>query len=200
MRYPKTSLVLAVALTLSLAGSAFAAGISVGGYAGIQSYTGDAAEGWKSGLLLGATGDLALTSSWSVGANVTFATSKHDDDGADAAVLYPPLTGTISDELKIMQFGVHAKYFLPLPGSPVHPYLLAGAGMYQAKVEFSADSYSESSDETDLGFRGGVGANFAVNPMVGIGAEADYHVVQTEGESTTFYGLKAGLVFHLGAR
>jgi opacity protein-like surface antigen len=99
-----------------------------------------------------------------------------------------------------MQFGLHAKYFLPLTGSPVHPYLVAGAGMYQAKVEFSAGTYSESADDTDMGFRGGVGANFTVNPMFGIGAEADYHMVQTEGESTTFYGLKAGLVFNLGAK
>lgn len=194
------ALLAAAALSAFVAPAASAAGVTVGAQVGMQSYTGDAGEGWNSALLFGATGDYALTPAWSIGADVLFSNSKHEDDGVDAATLYPGLTGTISDELKVMQFGAHAKYFLPLKGSPLHPYLVGGVGMYQAKVEFTADSYSESSDDTKLGFRGGAGAHYSVNPMFAIGAEADYHSVQTEGDALTFFQAKAGVFFNLGAK
>lgn len=194
MRFPKLSLLIALALTAFLASSALAVGFSAGVGAGIQSYTGDAGKGWNSGLLIGGWGDYALNSSWAVGADVSYAMSKHDDDGTQGAF------GTISDELKLTQFGGHAKYFFPLPASPVHPYLLAGAGIYSVKVDWSDGPVSESSSDSKFGFRGGVGATYSMNPLFGLAAEADYHVVQTEGESLTFFGIKGGLSFHFASK
>ena len=201
MRFQK-SLVLALVLTAALSGSALATGFSVGVTAGMHGFTGDAGEGLKSGLIFAANGDYSINEMWSAGANLSYSTTKHEEDGKDAAVLYPGsgLTGTISSDLKITQFGVHAKFFPPLTGSPIAPYLVAGAGYYMSKYEFSAGSYSESGDASDPGFRGGVGANYAVNPVFAINAEVDYHSIMTEDESTAMYTARAGVVFKLASK
>lgn len=200
MKLAIRTLVAVAALVFATAATASAAGVTVGVNAGIQSYTGDAGEGWKSGVTFGATGDYMLNEQWSVGVNLGFTSSKHDDDGVEASTLYPGLSGTISDELKVTQYGAHVRWFLPVKGTPVHPYAVAGLGMYGVKAEFSAGSYSEDASDTKFGERLGAGATWMLNPMVGINAEADYHMVQTEGESTNFYGLRGGVTFNLNAK
>ena len=202
MRFPKKSLLLVLALSASLTGSAFATGFSVGATAGMNGFTGDAGEGLKSGLVIAGFGDYMVNDMWAIGVDLSYAISKHEDDGKLAEVVYPGggLTGEITSEVKVMQFGVHAKVFLPMTGSPIAPYLLAGAGMYNGKSEWSVPGYSEESDDSDPGFRGGVGANFTVNPMFGINAEADFNSIMTEGESTNMYTIRAGVVFKLASK
>lgn len=202
MKFHTKSLLLVAALMFALAGSASAVGFSVGANVGMHGFTGDAGEGLKSGLVFAGQGDYSLNPMWSVGANLSFSTSKHEDDGKNAEDVYPGggLTGEISSDLKITQFGVHAKFFPPMTGSPIAPYLVAGAGMYMAKATWEVGSYSENSDESDMGFRGGIGANYAVSPVLAINAEADFHQIMTEDESTNMYTLRAGIMFKLGAK
>lgn len=202
MRFPKLSLFLALALTTMLAGSALAVGFSVGANAGMHGFTGDAGDGLKSGLVFGVQGDYSINPMWSAGATIGYSMSKHEDDGKLAQDLYPGggLTGEISSDLKITQVGLNAKFFPPMTGSPIAPYLTAGVGMYMAKATWEVGSYNENSDESDFGFRGGAGANYAVNPVFAINAEADFHQIQTEGDSTNMYTIRAGVVFKLNSK
>jgi len=197
MRFPTKSLLLVLAFSVALASSALAVGFSVGVTGGMNKFTGDAGEGLKTGMVFGAHGDYMINDMWAAGANLAYSMNKHEEDGEDAATLYPGLTGEISSELKILQFGAHAKFFPPMTGSPIAPYLVAGLGMYNWKSEFSTTGYSEDVSETDFGFRGGVGANYSVNPVFGINAEADFHSIMTEDESTNLFTVRAGVVFKL---
>jgi opacity protein-like surface antigen len=190
---------------LTVAGVALGASLShagafiLGGNLGYQSYTGDVGEGWDPALVYGATVDYALNPMWAIGANLGYSVSKHEDDGKDASTIYPGLTGTISDELTNLQFGVNVKFF-PFKEWPLNPYVVAGVGSYGLKEEFSTANYSESIDATKTGFRGGAGLQWMLTPMIGVTAEGDYHSVQTEGDATTFYGLRAGVAVKLGTK
>ena len=199
MKFHVRSLVLAIAGLALSAGLSHAAGFILGANLGMQSYTGDASEGWNSALLYGATVDYSLSSMWEIGASLAYSNSKHEDDGKDAIYIYPGLSGTINDELSNLQLGVNAKLF-PFKGLPLNPYVTAGIGRYSLKEDFSTANYSESLEATKVGFRGGVGFRWPVTPMISITGEGDYHSVQTEDQATTFYGLRAGVGVGLGAK
>lgn len=198
----KKSLLLVVAFSLMLAGSALAAGFTLGVNGGMAKFTGDAGEGLKTGLVFGATGDYMVNDMWAVGGNLGYQMTKHEDDGKLAEDVYPGggLTGEIESKFNITQVGVHAKFFPPMQDSPIAPYLVAGAGMYMSKYEWSVPGYSEEGDESDFGFRGGAGATYAVNEQVGINVEADFHSIATEGESTNMFSVRAGVMFKLGSK
>lgn len=98
---------------------------------------------------------------------------------------YVIMTSNESDDLKAktMAFGAHGKYFVPTNGQFM-PYLSLGVGMYNRKLEFSgdlADFFGEDnfSDNT-FGFNAGVGVEYKVSPMVGIGAMGAYNYTMGE--------------------
>jgi len=111
-------------------------------------------------------------------------------------------------EMTLTQLGVHGKYLIPVT-SAVHPYVLLGLGMYQAKYndEDTDSSTGPSSFDTDNGsnFGGklGVGANWDLSPMWGIGAEANYNVSSSDKNkgfflsSLQYVGLTAGLTWKM---
>lgn len=202
MRFTKLPILAVLALTAVLTSPAFAVGFSVGANVGMHGFTGDAGEGIKSGLVFGVQGDYSINPMWSAGATVAYATSKHEDDGKLAEDVYPGggLTGTINSDLKLTQIGVHAKFFPPMTGSPIAPYLVAGAGMYLSKATWEVGSYNENADDSNFGFRGGAGANYAVNPVLAINAEADFHTIMTENESTNMYTIRAGVMLKLNSK
>jgi len=111
-------------------------------------------------------------------------------------------------ELKLTQFGVHGKYLIPVT-APVHPYVLLGLGMYQAKYheELTDSSSGPASFDIDNGshFGGklGVGADWELSPMWGIGAEANYNASSSDKNKGFFFsslnyiGLTAGLTWKM---
>lgn len=113
-------------------------------------------------------------------------------------------------EMKLTQFGVHGKYLIPVT-SAVHPYVLLGLGMYQAKYheDLTDDITGPDSFEIDNGshFGGklGVGANWELSPMWGIGAEANYNASTSDKDkgfgfsSLNYVGLTAGLTWKMQA-
>ncbi|MCC6350023.1 MAG: porin family protein [Candidatus Eisenbacteria bacterium] len=202
MRSTKFPLVAALSLVTLLAGSSYAAGFSAGIGAGIHKFTGDAGEGIKTGIVVQAFGDYMISPMWAAGADLGYSTSKHEDDGKLAEDVYPGggLTGKISSSFKVTSFGAHAKFFPPMTGSPIAPYLVAGVGMYNWKGEWSVPGQSQDESGTDFGFRGGAGANYSVNPVFGINAEADFRSIMTENESTNMFSVRAGVVFKLASK
>jgi opacity protein-like surface antigen len=186
----KRASVFAVLLLLVSAVASYAASPSFnfGANAGVRSFTGDA-EDWKTGLMIGVDGDYVINPMWAAGVDFSWNKSKHTDDGTQGVF------GTVSDELTLTEFGVHGKYMIPMKGT-LQPYLVAGLGSYSVKVDYSDGPYSESGTDSKMGFRGGLGANYMLNPQVGLNAEANFHSISTEGSSTTFYGVGAGVMYH----
>ncbi len=89
-------------------------------------------------------------------------------------------------------FTAQGYYMIPVSGS-VAPYLEAGAGFYntRAKWKYSASyegisiGQDETDSSTDMGINLGGGLKFG-NPdaKMRFGADARYHIIMTEGEST----------------
>jgi opacity protein-like surface antigen len=95
------------------------------------------------------------------------------DDGPDFRIL--SLTGNV---------------LFSFPGeSSVTPYIIGGAGVYNAKADVSGvDS------ETDLGINAGVGARFALSGFSTF-AELRYHNVFSDPDSYSFIPLTFGIIF-----
>jgi opacity protein-like surface antigen len=111
-------------------------------------------------------------------------------------------------EMKITQFGAHGKYLIPVT-SPVHPYVLLGLGMYQAKYHEAVTDTSTGPDSFDIdngshfGVKLGVGANWEFNPMWGVEAEANYNSSSSDKNKGFFFsslnymGLTAGITWKM---
>ena len=92
-------------------------------------------------------------------------------------------------DLKVLGGGVNVMY--DLPGVMVKPYLSAGLGMYNAKVDAGA---AGSASETKVGFNGGAGIKFNLTGFNTL-LEARYYSIQTSGSSTTFVPITFGIMF-----
>ncbi len=94
---------------------------------------------------------------------------------------YVMMTSNESDDIKAktMQFGVHGKYFVPTGNEQFLPYLNLGVGYYNRKIEFegdAADFFGEDKlSDNKFGLNAGVGVEYKVTPMVGIGVNGAYH-------------------------
>jgi hypothetical protein len=75
--------------------------------------------------------------------------------------------------------------------SKFHPYIIAGAGVYNFKANF--DDFDDDS-ETKFGINGGAGFNMGMG-SASIFVEGRFHNVFTEGSSTTFVPITLGVRF-----
>lgn len=193
---------LMVAVLVSLfAVNAFAAGTTVIGVnGGVLKGTGDFGDATKTGFGGGIFADYMFNSMFAAGVDFSWNTVKHQDDGEDAAVVFPGTgaSGTIDDKFTIMNYGAHGKYMFPMGSSPVHAYALVGLGMYNLKEDFSVTGLpSESPSDTKFGGRGGLGIEYMMNSQFGIGAEGNFHVISTEGTSTQMVTGVGMLTWHM---
>ena len=94
-------------------------------------------------------------------------------------------TGFDGENLGVLAGIVNAE--LGLGGVGVKPYLIAGLGMYRS-------SFADFDSETDFGFNVGAGLDFGLAGFSAF-AEARYHSIQTEGESTNIVPISFGLRF-----
>lgn len=162
--------------------------------------SGDFADGFKTGWFGAVSGDYGVNDKCSVGLEVGMSGTKHEDDGTNAALVYPGLTGTIKDQATIMPILLRGKYMFPTSAEKVHPYVVLGVGMYNFKEKFETDNFSEEPSDTKFGGRGGVGVTYMASPQVGIGVEGSYHYISTDVKSTTFMTITAGVSIPLGAK
>ncbi len=78
-----------------------------------------------------------------------------------------------------------------IPGATVSPYLIGGAGLYNAKVELAPFG---SGSENKFGWNVGAGINM---PLSGFSTfiEARYNQVQTEDQPLSFIPITFGILF-----
>jgi opacity protein-like surface antigen len=74
--------------------------------------------------------------------------------------------------------------------STFHPYLIGGVGLYNQ--EDKGDDVGEQDSTTDFGINGGAGFDFQLG-SVGLFLEGRFHNIFTEGNSTNFIPITAGI-------
>jgi outer membrane protein W len=170
-------------------------GVNGGVFKGMSDFGDETKTGFGGGVFY----DYWFTSNMAAGLDFGFNALKHQDDGEDAAVVFPGsgLTGTISDKLTIMNYGAHGKYGFPMGESPMHPYIVIGLGMYSIKETFETDGFSEEATDSKFGGRGGLGLDYMVNEQIGIGAEANLHYINTDEKSTQAVTGVVMVTYHL---
>jgi opacity protein-like surface antigen len=159
----------------------------------------------KMGPSFGIFVDYFVTKEIAVGVDASYTTMNMNDQTIDGTT-YKDLV-----KAKTMQFGVHGKYFVPT-GGPLVPYLSLGAGFYSRKLELSQDfqdgmgiTDSEYSDSKP-GVNAGVGVEYKVSPMFGIGANGAYHYTIGKFEDKdgfeilkdwNYIGFNAAVTYHI---
>ncbi|HLV25630.1 MAG TPA: outer membrane beta-barrel protein [Gemmatimonadales bacterium] len=170
-------LALATAVAGSTAEAQSTRPVSIGVAGGIALPMGDFGDFFKSGYAVtGSVGFRPASVPFGIRGEVGY--QSHDADGADAT--WSILSGTAN---AVFNFGSGA--------SGVSPYFIAGVGMYRSTLDMSGFG---SDSETDFGFNGGVGMDFALSGFNTF-VEARYHHVLTEDEATTFIPITFGIRF-----
>jgi hypothetical protein len=147
---------------------------SFSGAGGLAMPMGDFNDGFKMGFGGGAEFEYFFLPKLSAGANFTYNMFAPDDEFA----------GLFNDEkFKIMTYGLFGKYIFVTEGKFL-PY---------AKLGFNANTpkIADETGNTKIGISIGAGGMYMASEMVGVGAEAMFHNIFTEGSSTqyiTFYG------------
>jgi len=177
----RTTLVFGVmALTLAAAPS-FAGNMQqIGVTAGFASPTGDFGKAAGSGWLAGATYCYGLNSMWGIGldANYYGFGSKSFDDG---------LGGSEKIQPTLVQVTAHVKYFFPMKGSKMMPYVKGGLGIYdlseKATGTFLGNSISATNSSSNFGFNLGLGDTWSMGSKSSWGLEALYHIISSSSSN-----------------
>ena len=89
-------------------------------------------------------------------------------------------------DLSLIPVSLGAKYYF-IPEGSINPYAGVGLGYYTAKF----GSYSTS----DFGIAPVVGLQFGLSDALSLDVNAKYHLIFTEGESTSNIGFNVGIVY-----
>jgi len=219
--------VMCVMLILALSGTALAGEIKpaiyVGGGMSLPMGPQLFSDFWKSGF--GGSGGIGLQVSPAIEIGGTFGYSKFPFDD-DAVLEYfgvsdLELSGVNVDitfsglDITTLEFLAYGKYIFTVgaEGSKFKPYMLATAGMTKMSTdEMSASvivtgaidtSFTESAPKistTDFTIGFGAGFEYMFSPKAGLWLDGKYMVVLTEGESTAYLPLRAGLKFMFGGK
>jgi hypothetical protein len=139
----------------------------------------------KTGYGLGVQGSFYVAPNIAIGGTIGY-----NSYGVDPA--YDP-SGDAS--MTIWEFSGQGKYLF-MPG-PVSPYAKASMGMYHSK----ASAYGMSASSSDLGIGGGLGAQLRLpTSNIGFFGEVMANSIFTEGSSTNFYSVRAGINLSVNPR
>ncbi len=169
---------------------------------------GDFGDLYNGGVHLGLSGDYLPVNELGIGFDFSYTHHNMKDDPLSLAeAIVSSQAGfdvNLEDTATILQYGLHARWFPPVTGSSLAPYLEGGVGMYNLKEEMKASamgqSFTESFSDNKVGIHGGVGLNFKTGPMYQVGVGASFHNVFTEGSSTTYMTLGVNLALLSGIR
>ncbi len=94
-------------------------------------------------------------------------------------------------DLRVLAGVLNANFRLS-PGATVQPYLSAGAGIYNLRLD--EDDEEDSIDTTRFGLNGGAGLRFRLTGLSTF-LEARYHHIFTEGGSSQLIPITVGIMF-----
>lgn len=107
--------------------------------------------------------------------------------GADAV----PAQGSRASTSNFRVMGVLANLVFAFPGTSAKPYIFAGGGLYNSKVQPNAKS------QNNVGFNAGVGATFGLGPFATF-LESRYHTISrnaAKGGVFQFVPITFGVMF-----
>jgi opacity protein-like surface antigen len=217
--FRKHSLLIAAVALVLVVPVAHAAGWTIGVNGGMNVPMGDFKDSLdaKSGPQVGIDISYHVNDKISVGVDGGWSVNKHEGEG-DVEDLGGGSTLTANkDKFQSLRFGAHGKYMFPMADSPVHPYLVVGAGMYNLKEDYEYTFYDPSgpttlvfTDESDnveqpgsrIGGKVGLGASFKATEQVSIDVQANYNFITMDeakvGLSNVQYiGVQAGVSFNV---
>jgi opacity protein-like surface antigen len=160
---------------------------------------------WKMGIGFGGGVGLQFSPQMEVIGKFYYNTFGFDWDKVIAGT-----SGVTGDGLdfQAIEFGVDFKYMMTAggEGAPFKPFFIAGVGFAQAKftdgsvsggtvtIPISTGGFSE----TKLALSGGAGFDYMFSPQMGFWVEGRFAMIVTEGESTTYLPLRAGIKLVVG--
>jgi opacity protein-like surface antigen len=104
--------------------------------------------------------------------------------------------GSLDVKWRVLNANLNGMLEFPVgEGARLHPYALAGIGVYNYKLR-GDDVPSVVSDvsKTEFGFNGGLGLNFDVGQL-GVFAEGRFHNILTDGKDIQYLPVMLGLRF-----
>jgi outer membrane protein with beta-barrel domain len=109
-------------------------------------------------------------------------------------------TGTATATTSMSVFRVTPEFRMSF-GPPVGPSFFAQAGMglyaMSAKTESSDLLFNGDASTSKFGYNVGAGVGFPVGPKTRMNFQGNYHSVSTEGQSTNYVNIRAGVAFGL---
>ena len=221
----KSSLLMAVIALVLVVPVAHAAGWMIGVNGGMTIPTGDfgsddPATGLdaKSGPQAGLDISYMVNDKIAIGVDGSWVQNKHADEGS---VETNPITGETltadKDKFKFLRFGAHGKFMFSMAGSPVQPYAVVGAGVYNVKEDFKYTYFDPSTSTTIVftdentsfeqpgtrpGGKVGLGASFKAAEKVNIDVQANYNFISMDKDkfgvsSLQYIGVQAGVSFNI---
>lgn len=173
-------IILLVLALLSFMAMNAQAQMSVGATAGLQLPMGDFADGFKMGIGFNISGRYMLKDNLAVGANVGFTKFGGEVDGYSASIM--PITGMV-------------EYYFS-EGS-MRPFVGGDVGLYNYKINIDVAGFESSASETYLGFAPTGGVLIEKSESLSFIIKGKYHIVTTEGSSSSWLGVNAGVIFKL---
>jgi opacity protein-like surface antigen len=163
---------------------------------------------WKMGFGFGGGLGLQFNPQVEIIGRFHYNTFPLDDDKllSDAGVSGSSVTIDGLD-FQSLEFGVDLKYIFKMAAeSKFKPYMVTNVGFANVKftdVTITGDGGSitlpaSSISETDFTFAPGLGFDYMFAPKVGMWIDVRYALVLTEGETTSYLPIKAGLKLELG--
>ena len=214
----KLTLCLTTLLVLAATSAqAFGPKCTVTAFSGTAVPTGDFSDKAKldarTGFQVGGNVDLSLNSLFAVGLDGSWNQNKHGTEGETVNLTGGGTAVYDTDKFRTWQIGAHAKYMMPMPG-PLGVFGLVGVGAYNTTQKLKGTVTppsgpatavdTDNSTDTRFGGKLGLGGDFKMTPMWGIGAEADYNFINEDkakagGSSNLQYVSVHGMVsLHLG--
>jgi hypothetical protein len=99
--------------------------------------------------------------------------------------------GELDVRYRLFNLNLNGIFELPLAGTDVLPYALAGAGLYNYKLEGDDVAAAADDGQTDLGLNAGLGLTVALG-RVGVFAEGRFHNVFAEGSDLQYIPIMLG--------
>ena len=188
---------LAAVFIMVLASAASAQiGLGVGLHGGYAMYSAEESNG---GMDFGLNVNLSFMPmlSGQVFADYFFYTETHDSTAEEPWQMETKVTD--------IPIGLHVMYDINIPGSPIKPYIGAGASFHMLKWETTQNDSTVSTSSSKLGIGGVGGVEFMAGPQLGIFLELRDHYILTsediEGtdestDNTNALYILAGVNYH----
>lgn len=186
-------LMLAVILMAGFSSQSFGQ-IKIGANAGIGLPMGDFGDGYKMGFGGSVEGKYFLNDKIAVGASIGYYSFTLKDE---MLTILQSFSESITDsKYTVMPILATVDYYFATEG--FKPYVGAGVGLYSAKIKVS-DSKLGDGEETssDMGIAPTVGFCYGLSEKIDLNVNAKYNMIFTEGSSTTYLGINAGIIVAL---